>query len=113
MNWPAGSVRSVPASTGSAWTELAVHQQQLLLAEAAAWLCAAVDIGLIPPAERPTDEHDAVWLDSYGQLWAEYQTSPSAHGDAILPLVWASEECSSKRALEEQGRTFRLIGWSE
>jgi hypothetical protein len=66
-----------------------------------------------PLAERPTDKHDAILLDNYGQIWGEYQTSPSSHGDAILRLVWASEKCSSKREIEAEGVEFRLIGWSE
>lgn len=95
------------------WDQLQPDQQGLFLSEATVWLNAAVEAGLMPPAARPTPEHDAVLLDNHGHIWGEYQTSPPSHGDAILPLVWASEECSSKRALEEQGIEFRLIGWSQ
>ncbi|MER5584072.1 hypothetical protein ABT090_20870 [Streptomyces asoensis] len=95
------------------WNNLKSDEQQLFLDEAAAWLRAAVAAGLVPPAERPTPEHSAVWLDDEGFLYGEYQTSPPSHGDAILRLVWASEQCISKRELEEQGVEFRLIGWSE
>ena len=36
-----------------------------------------------------------------------------SHRDAILRLVWASEVCSSKREMEDEGVEFRLISWSE
>lgn len=96
-----------------AWDDLTNEQREQSVHEAAAWIRAAVAAGIAPAAERPTDKHDAVWLDNDGWLWGEYQTVPSSHGDAILRLVWASEQCSSKRELEEQGATFRLIGWSQ
>ncbi|MET7933455.1 hypothetical protein [Streptomyces sp. NPDC005322] len=96
-----------------AWNDLTQEQRDQSIGEAANWLRAAVEAGLTPLGERPTDEHDAVWLDEQGGLWGEYQTSPPSYGDAILPLVWASEECSSKRELEGQGLGFRLIGWSQ
>lgn len=95
------------------WNDLRPDEQQLFVEEASTWLRAAVEAGLMPAAERPTKKHDAVWLDDDGWLWSEYQTSPSSHGDAILRLVWESEQCSSKRELEEQGVVFRLIGWSQ
>jgi hypothetical protein len=95
------------------WDQLAPQDQKILLGEAEEWLRAAVEAGLMPLAERPSDGHSAVWLDEYGDLWAEYPTSPPSYGDAILPLVWASEVCSSKEEMEARGITFRLIGWSE
>lgn len=94
------------------WSNFSGTEQRLLVEDAAAFLQAAIEAGIAPAAERPTDKHDAVWLDDDGWLWGEYQTSPSSHGDAILRLVWESEQCSSKRELEEQGVQFRLIGWS-
>jgi hypothetical protein len=100
------------SSLNPSWEQLDPQQQKILLGEAEEWLRAAVEAKLAPMADRPSDKHDAVWLDSYGDLWGEYQTSPPSHGDAILPLVWASEECSSKREREDQGVAFRLIGWS-
>lgn len=100
------------ATAADAWDTLDPALRQHLVEEAAHWLRAAVAAGLIPPADRPTPKHDAVWLDDDGWLWGEYQTSPSSHGDAILRLVWEAEVCSSKRELEEQGVQFRLIGWS-
>jgi hypothetical protein len=96
-----------------AWSDLIETERNRLLWDAEAWLRAAVEAGIAPLADRPSDKHDAILLDSYGQIWGEYQTSPSSHGDAILPLRWDSVECSSKRELEEQGVEFRLIGWSE
>jgi hypothetical protein len=96
-----------------AWDDLTDEQREQSVREAAKWLRAAVEAGLMPLAERPTDKHDAILLDSYGQIWGEYQTSPSSHGDAILRLVWASEQCSSKQEIEAEGVEFRLIGWSE
>ncbi|WP_318201095.1 hypothetical protein [Streptomyces sp. SCL15-4] len=95
------------------WAGLSKGAQRIMLGEAAAWLRAAIAAGIAPSAERPTDDHDAVLLDNYGQLWGEYQTSPPSHGDAILRLVWASEQCSSKAEMEAEGTQFRLIGWSE
>jgi len=99
--------------TPRSWNDLIGTEQNRLLREAANWLRAAVEAGLMPLADRPTPKHDAILLDSYGQIWGEYQTVPSSHGDAILRLVWASEVCSSKEELEDQGVEFRLIGWSE
>jgi len=94
------------------WNTLKPDEQQLFIEEAAAWLRAAVEAGIAPMAERPTDNHSAVWVDDEGFLYGEYQTSPSSHGDAILRLVWASEQCSSKREMEDEGVEFRLLGWS-
>lgn len=97
------------------WDQLPAEERNRLLAESEAWLRAAVETGVAPLAERPTDKHDAVWVDDEGFLWGEYQTSPPSplSDAAILRLVWEREECSSKRELEEQGVQFRLIGWSQ
>ncbi|MGW0837512.1 helix-turn-helix transcriptional regulator [Streptomyces prunicolor] len=89
------------------WNSLKPDEQQLFLDEAASWLRAAVEAGLMPPAERPTDRHMAVYLDEEGLLYGEYD------GDDILRLVWVSEQAQSKRELEERGAEFRLLGWSE
>jgi hypothetical protein len=99
-------------STAS-WSNLKPDEQQLFLSEAAAWLSAAVAAGIAPPAERPTPDHSAVWVDEEGFLYGEYQTVPSSHGDALLRLVWASEQCSSKRDIEDEGGEFRFLGWSQ
>lgn len=96
------------------WDGLTPAEQDTCVREASNWLRAAVEAGIAPITDRPTDKHAAVWLDDGGGLWGEYQTIPSSDGDAILPLVWASEVCSSKYDLEfDHGLTFRLIGWSE
>lgn len=95
------------------WNDLMPTEQNRRLQEAANWLRAAVEAGLAPPAERPTPDHSAVWIDEQGFLYSEYQTSPPSDGDAILRLVWASEQCSSKREIENEGGEFRLIGWSK
>lgn len=100
------------AWAADAWDNLDAALRQHLIGEAAAWLKAAVAAGLMPPSERPSPEHSAVWLDDEGFLYGEYQTSPPSHGDAILRLVWASEQCSSKHEMEAEGAQFRLIGWS-
>lgn len=95
-----------------AWNDLPLSERERATAEARAWLRAAVEAGIAPPADRPTDKHDAVWVDDEGFLYGEYQTVPPSDGDAILRLVWASEVCSSKQEMEDQGVEFRLIGWS-
>lgn len=101
------------ASKLPTWGDLPLSERDRATAEARLWLRAAVEAGLMPLAERPTDKHDAILLDNYGQIWGEYQTIPPSHGDAILRLVWASEQCSSKQEIEAEGVEFRLIGWSE
>ena len=101
-------------SDSPAWSDVPEKIREQLTAEAADWLRAAVEAGIAPLADRPTDKHSAVWVDDEGFLWAEYQTSPPTllSDAAILRLVWASEQCSSKRELEDQGVEFRLLGWS-
>lgn len=103
------------ATTLPAWKDLSLSERQKAIAEAKLWLRAAMETGIAPLGERPSDDHSAVWVDDDGELWAEYQTSPPTplHEAAILPLVWASEECSIKDELEERGIRFRLIGWSK
>ncbi|GHA28846.1 hypothetical protein GCM10010372_30890 [Streptomyces tauricus] len=95
------------------WSSLAADEQQLFLNEATAWLAAAIAAGVAPPAERPTDEHNAIWLDDEGFLYGEYQTAPSSHGDMLLRLLWAPEERFSKREMEGEGAELRLLGWSK
>lgn len=99
-------------SDSPAWAGLPEKIRAELVTEAADWLRAAVEAGIAPMTDRPSDKHDAVWVDDYGQLWGEYQTSPPSYGAAILPLRWDSVECSSKRELEDRGVEFRLLGWS-
>lgn len=92
------------------WDGLTSQEQSLLLQDAENWLRAAVEAGIAPLDERPTDKHDAVYLDDEGFLYGEYRTVPES--DSIVRLVWASEMAESKRDLEDQGAQFRLIGWS-
>ncbi|CAM5722593.1 hypothetical protein ABZ797_33420 [Streptomyces antimycoticus] len=101
------------SSLNPGWDDLPEQSKKILLGEATEWLQAAVEAGIAPLAERPTDKHDAVLLDNYGQVWGEYQTYPPSYGDAILRLTLESDECSSRQELEDQGVEFRLIGWSE
>ncbi|UOB09119.1 hypothetical protein MQE23_08640 [Streptomyces sp. HP-A2021] len=98
------------AWAADAWDNLDAALRQHLIGEAAAWLKAAVAAGLVPPADRPTPEHDAVYVDDEGYLYSEYRTVPES--DSVVRLVWAREQAESKRALEEHGARFRLIGWS-
>lgn len=89
------------------WNNLKPDEQRLFVEEAATWLRAAVEAGIAPLAERPTDKHMAVYLDEEDFLYGEYD------GDDILRLVWVSEQAESKREMEERGAEFRLIGWSQ
>lgn len=93
-----------------AWDDLTDEQREQSIREAANWLRAAVEAGIAPLAERPTDKHDAVWIDDEGFLYGEYRTLPES--DSIVRLVWASEMAESKAELENHGAEFRLIGWS-
>lgn len=100
------------ATAEDAWDTLDAALRQRLVDEAAAWLRAAVEAGIAPLAERPTDKHMAVYVDDEGFLYGEYPTVPPS--DSILRLVWANDACDSKREMEEDhGVEFRLIGWSE
>lgn len=89
------------------WEDLEPNEQKVLVDEAATWLRAAAEAGIVPLAERPTRDHYAVYLDEWGYLWGEYD------GDDILRLVQVSEQAQSKKLLEEQGSDFRLIGWHQ
>jgi hypothetical protein len=99
------------ATAADAWDTLDAHLRQHLINEAAAWLRAAVEAGIAPLAERPTDKHMAVYVDDEGFLYGEYPTVPES--DSILRLVWDHDMAESKRELEEQGVEFRLLGWSQ
>lgn len=89
------------------WNGFNPVEKTLFVEEAAVWLRAAVEAGIAPLADRPTDKHMAVYLDEENFLYGEYD------GDDILRLVWVSEQAESKREMEERGAEFRLIGWSE
>ncbi|MEU1273033.1 hypothetical protein [Streptomyces sp. NPDC005799] len=92
-----------------AWDDLNPVEQEMALSVAAAWLEAAIAAGIAPPAERPTDRHDAVYVDDEGLLYAEYRTMPES--DGLLRLVWADRMAESKADLEDRGATFRFLGW--
>lgn len=94
----------------TSWYALSKADRDLMLAEARDWLRAAVEAGIAPMAERPTDKHDAVWVDDEGFLYGEYRTAPES--GSIVRLVWASEMAESKQEMEDRGAEFRLIGWS-
>jgi hypothetical protein len=94
-----------------AWNDLSLSERERVTAEARLWLRAAVEAGIAPLAERPTDKHMAVYVDDEGFLYGEYPTVPES--DSILRLVWSNEMADSKAEMEEQGVEFRLIGWSE
>lgn len=60
-----------------------------------------------PSATAPSSEHDAVWLEDDGQVWADYPADPG--DDHMLPLVWADEDPQSRRDLEARGCTLTRI----
>jgi hypothetical protein len=64
------------------------------------------------PGSRPSDDHDAVYVDDEGLLYSEYRTAPRTDEVYLLRLVWANEMAQSKAELERQGVVFRHIGWS-
>lgn len=92
-----------------AWPDLSLSEREKAVVEARLWLRAAVEAGIAPPAERPTDGHDAVYVDEEGLLYSEYRTSPPS--DSICRLVWANEMAQSKSDMEDGGADFRLLGW--
>jgi hypothetical protein len=94
-----------------AWADLPLTFRDQAVAEARLWLRAAVEAGLAPVVDRPSDRHDAVWVDEEGFLYGEYRTVPES--DSMVRLVWASEQAVSKRELEDAGAEFRLLGWSQ
>ena len=98
------------ATAANAWDTLDPALRQQLTNEAAAWLRAAVEAGIAPLAERPTDKHMAVYVDDEGFLYGEYPTIPES--DSILRLVWANDMADSKRDMEDDGVEFRLLSWS-
>lgn len=91
------------------WPDLSLSEREKAVAEARLWLRAVVEAGIAPAAERPTDRHDAVYVDEEGLLYGEYRTSPPS--DCLVRLVWASEMAQSKGGLEDDGAEFRLLGW--
>lgn len=63
-----------------------------------------------PEAQKPpSDNHAATYLDSDGDLWAEYLTSPrSGH---VVPLQIAPVETVERADLEDRIGPLRPIGW--
>lgn len=98
------------ATTLPAWPDLSLSERDKATAEAWLWLRAAVAAGIAPPVERPTDKHDAVYVDDEGLLYGEYRTIPRS--DSIIRLVWTNEMTESKDDLEDRGAKFRFLGWS-
>lgn len=47
------------------WKDLPLSEREKATTEARLWLRAAVEAGIAPVADRPTDKHDAVWVDSW------------------------------------------------
>jgi hypothetical protein len=56
-------------------------------------------------------DYASVWLDSDGQVWADYPTA-APEDDQVRPLVWASEQTDSRADLTHLGYVFTRIGWS-
>lgn len=101
-----------PYGTVAAWDSLRPDEQQLFVEEADAWLRAAVQAGIAPPVERPTEEHEAVYVDEQGLLYGEYRVSSLTEQTHLLRLVWIDDVAVPKARLEEEGATLRLLGWS-
>jgi hypothetical protein len=95
-----------------AWADLPLTFRDQAVAEARLWLRAAVAAGIAPPAERPTDDHDAVYVDDAGFLYGEYQVAPRTDEVYLLRLQWVDEMAVAKSELEEQGAVFQFLGWS-
>jgi hypothetical protein len=66
-----------------------------------------------PPADRPTGDHEAVYVDEHGLLYGEYRSSPKTADTHLLRLQWVDEMAVSKADLEAEGATFQLLGWSK
>ncbi|MFJ6141576.1 hypothetical protein [Kitasatospora sp. NPDC092286] len=96
---------------GAAWIRLKPEIRAELTEKAGLWLQAAEQAGLVPVATAPSGEHAAVLLDEQGTVWAQVPTSDAGE-DLVLPLVYAREEASSRRDLEDQGHRLTHIGWT-
>ncbi|NUS78505.1 MAG: hypothetical protein HOV70_20225 [Streptomyces sp.] len=94
------------------WDNLTPGDQTFLQQEAAEWLHAAVQAGIAPPVERPTEDHEAVYVDEQGLLYGEYRVSSLTEQTHLLRLVWIDDVAVPKARLEEEGATLRLLGWS-
>lgn len=93
------------------WDRLHPADQTVALHEAERFLTAAIRAGLIPSLEAPSDDHLAVWVDEEGYLYVDYPTEPG--DDYVEPLRTANEEAKSRRDMEDQGATFKHLGWCQ
>ena len=100
------------ADTLPEWSGLPLSFRDKAVAEARLWLAAAVEAGIAPPLDRPTDDQDAVYVDEQGLLYGEYQVSPRTDEVYLLRLQWVDETAVAKSELEQQGAVLRLLGWS-
>jgi hypothetical protein len=62
-------------------------------------------------SERPTEDHDGVYVDEQGFLYGEYQASPRTDEVYLLRLQWVDEMAVAKSELEQQGAVFQHLGW--
>ncbi len=62
-------------------------------------------------SERPTEDHDGVYVDEQGFLYGEYQVSPRTDEVYLLRLQWVDEMAVAKSELEQQGAVFQHLGW--
>ncbi|MCX5336930.1 hypothetical protein [Streptomyces sp. NBC_00140] len=95
-----------------AWPGLSLSDRDKAVAEARLWLAAAVEAGIAPPVDRPTEDHEAVYVDEQGFLYGEYRSSPRTEQVYLLRLQWVDDMAVAKSDLEQQGATLRLLGWS-
>ncbi|GAA3113619.1 hypothetical protein GCM10017687_28300 [Streptomyces echinatus] len=98
------------ATAADAWDNLDPSLREYLTNEAAAWLRAAVEAGIAPSTERPTDDHDAVYVDEEGLLYGEYRTVPAS--DCVVRLVWGQRagrvDAGAERPLRRRVPPHRL-----
>ena len=100
------------ATTLPEWSDLPLSFRNKAVTEARLWLAAAVEAGIAPPAVRPTDDHEAVYVDEQGFLYGEYRASPKTEQVYLLRLQWVDDMAVAKSDLEQQGAALRLLGWS-
>lgn len=64
----------------------------------------------VPQVDRSA-QCASVWLDSDGDVWADYPTADPDE-DLVLSLVWAREQTDSRSELADRGYVFTRVGWS-
>ncbi|MBK3630312.1 hypothetical protein JHN59_37065 [Streptomyces sp. MBT49] len=78
-----------PYGSAPDFGRLSRAEQKLFLREASTWLRAAVAAGIAPAAARPTDDHDAVYVDEEGsRIWlsgGEPEATPHGADKVVLP----------------------------